>query len=96
MRESGDWLKNEILDGVGVIVIGAILDGRPHMITMATDSMVERGFHSGNLVKEVSHLMGGGGGGKPEMAQAGGRYPEKLDQVLAEAEKRIKVWMNNP
>ena len=67
----------------GVAVLGSILDGRPLLIAAVTDDLVQRGLHAGELVKFVAGPLGGGGGGKPTLAQAGGKDASKLEEALA-------------
>jgi alanyl-tRNA synthetase len=93
LREAGDWIKNDVKSGV--VVLGAVLEGRPTMLIMATKDIVEQGFHAGNVVKEAARVMGGGGGGRPEMAQAGGREPGKLKDALRAAEEEVRRWRRN-
>ncbi len=69
----------------GVVVLGALLDGKPLLLAAATPAAVQRGAHAGALVRHLAALMGGGGGGRPDMAQAGGRDPDRLDAALAAA-----------
>ena len=83
LREAGDWLRDKL--GSGVVALGAVVNDRPTLLIMATNDLVEKGLHAGNAVKEAAMVMGGGGGGRPEMAQAGGRQPEKLDEALRAA-----------
>ena len=83
LREAGDWLRDKL--GSGAVALGAVVNERPTLLIMATSDMVERGLHAGNAVKEAATVMGGGGGGRPEMAQAGGRQPEKLEEALRAA-----------
>jgi alanyl-tRNA synthetase len=90
LREAGDWLKNDIKSGI--IVLGMVLESRPSMMIMATNDNVEQGFHAGNAVKEAAKAMDGGGGGRPEMAQAGGREPGKLQDALRAAEEEVRRW----
>jgi len=80
MREMGDRLKAEL--GSGVIVLGAIVNGSPVSIAMVTPDLVDRGLHAGQIVKEVSKLIGGGGGGRAEFGQGSGRDVDKLDDAL--------------
>jgi alanyl-tRNA synthetase len=68
-----------------VVVLGSVIDGKPSFVAMATADAVGRGAHAGRLLKDVAALVGGGGGGRPELAQAGGRDPGKLDAALAAA-----------
>ena len=74
LRNLGDKIKNEIGSGV-VLVVSAIGSDKVNMIAMATDDAVAKGAHAGNLIKAVASLVGGGGGGRPNMAQAGGKNP---------------------
>ena len=90
LREAGDWLKNDIKSGV--VILGTVLEDRPSMMIMATKDIVDQGFHAGNAVKEAAKAMGGGGGGRPEMAQAGGREPGKLKDALSAAEEEVRRW----
>ena len=83
LRETGDWLRDKL--GSGAVALGAVFNERPTLLIMATNDLVERGLHAGNAVKEAATVMGGGGGGRPEMAQAGGRQPEKLEEALRAA-----------
>ena len=80
MREMGDFLKAK-LSSVAV-VLAAVVDGNPLLVAMVSPDLVEKGLHAGNLVRDTAKVMGGGGGGRPDMAQAGGRQPEKLDEAL--------------
>ncbi len=80
MREMGDYLKQK-LDSVAV-ALGAVSDGSPIIITMLTPDLVSRGLHAGNIARDAAKLMGGGGGGRPETAQAGGRQPDRLGAAL--------------
>ncbi len=80
MREMGDFIKTR--QASVVISLGAVVNGNPLMVTMVTPDLVGRGLHAGNMVRDAARLMGGGGGGQPEMAQAGGRQADKLDDAL--------------
>ena len=88
LRRAGDEVRSAI--GEGVVVLGAEAGGRPLFIAMATDSAVSRGVHAGDVVKQVAKIAGGGGGGKPAMAQAGGRDASKLDEALAAAADAVR------
>ncbi len=80
MREMGDFLKDKL--GSVVVALAAVVEGSPILITMVTPDLVERGLHAGNIARDTAKVMGGGGGGRPEMAQAGGKQPEKVDEAL--------------
>jgi alanyl-tRNA synthetase len=69
--------------GSAVIALGAAADGKVSFVAKATPDLLKRGIHAGNLVREVAKIAGGGGGGRPDFAQAGGRDPGKLDDALA-------------
>ena len=90
LREAGDWLKNDI--GSGVVILGAVLEGRPAMMAMATRDVADLGFDAGGLVREAAKAMGGGGGGRADLGQAGGRYPEKLPDAIRAAEEGVRAW----
>ena len=80
MREMGDFLKTRLPSAV--IALGAVVNGNPLLVTMITADLVERGYHAGNIARDAARVMGGGGGGQPEMAQAGGRQADQLDNAL--------------
>ena len=80
MREMGDFLKAKLSSVV--VVLSAVINGIPLLVAMVTPDLVDRGIHAGNVARDAAKVMGGGGGGRPEMAQAGGRQVEKLDEAL--------------
>lgn len=84
LRNLGDKIKNEIGSGV-VLVVSAIGSDKVNMIAMATDDAVAKGAHAGNLIKAVASLVGGGGGGRPNMAQAGGKNLAGIPELLKKA-----------
>jgi alanyl-tRNA synthetase len=81
LREMTDELRGRL--GSAVIVLGAVIAEKPMLVAAVTPDLVERGLQAGKLVGEVAKQIGGGGGGKPTMAQAGGRDADKLDDALA-------------
>ena len=81
LRNLGDQLKEKL--GEGVIVIASVLDGKVNLMATATDGAQKAGAHAGNLIKAIAGLVGGGGGGRPNMAQAGGKHPAGVDEALA-------------
>ena len=80
MREMGDWLKDRLSSAV--IVLASVRDNRPTIVAMVTPDLVARGINAGNIARETARIMDGGGGGGPEMAQAGGKRADKLDEAL--------------
>ncbi len=92
MRDLGDDAKNKL--GESVIVFGAENGGKANLIAMATDGAIKKGAHAGNLIKEIAALVGGGGGGRPNMAQAGGKNPAGLDNAMEKAIETIKNQIN--
>ena len=88
LRDLGDSLKEKI--GEGVVVLFSAQGGRVNMVAMATDGAVAKGAHAGNLIKGIAALVGGGGGGRPNMAQAGGKNPEGIPAAIVEAEKVLE------
>jgi len=88
LRQTGDHLKNQI--GKGVVILGSVIDSRPMVVVMATDDTVKAGIHSGNIARELAIKMGGGGGGSPAVAQAGGKNADRLPEALAAAEEIVR------
>lgn len=84
LRDLGDELKASVGEN-GVIVLASETDGKVSLMVMATDGAIAKGAHAGNLVKEVAPKVGGGGGGRPNMAQAGGKNPSGIADALATA-----------
>jgi alanyl-tRNA synthetase len=80
LREMGDLLRDRLKSAV--IVLGTIQDGTPGFVAMVTPDLVNRGLHAGDIVKQVAAVTGGTGGGKANMAQAGGKDKNKLDEAL--------------
>jgi alanyl-tRNA synthetase len=85
LRDLGDQLKEKL--GDGVIVLASDCDGKVNLVAMATDGAMSKGAHAGNLIKGIAALVGGGGGGRPNMAQAGGKNPAGILAAIAETEK---------
>ena len=83
LRDLGDQLKAKL--GEGVVVLASGIEGKVNLVAMATDDAMAKGAHAGNLIKGIAGLVGGGGGGRPNMAQAGGKNPEGIDKAIAEA-----------
>ncbi|HOJ10469.1 MAG TPA: alanine--tRNA ligase [Clostridiales bacterium] len=89
LRNTGDVLKNKLDDGV--IILASEHGGKVNLIVTATKSAVEKGIHSGNIIREVAKVTGGGGGGRPDMAQAGGKDPSKIDEAFKKALEIVKA-----
>jgi alanyl-tRNA synthetase len=83
LRAAGDRVRRAL--GRGVVLLGSTGDGRANLVCMVTEDLVGRGLNAGAIVKELAKIIGGSGGGRPQMAQAGGRSPEKLGEALASA-----------
>lgn len=85
LRNLGDNLKEKLTNGV--IVLASSQEDKVNLIVMATDDAVKNGAHAGNIIKSIAPLVGGGGGGRPNMAQAGGKNPAGIDAALAKVEE---------
>ena len=83
LRDLGDQLKAKL--GEGVVVLASGNDGKVSLMATATDGAMKQGAHAGNLVKAIAGCVGGGGGGRPNMAQAGGKNPAGIPDALAKA-----------
>lgn len=83
LRELGDSLKEKL--GEGVLVLASAVNGKVNLVAMASDGAMAEGAHAGNLIKGIAALVGGGGGGRPNMAQAGGKNPAGIEDALAKA-----------
>ncbi len=88
LRDLGDQLKEKL--GEGVVMLASAKDGKVNLVAMATDGALKKGAHAGNLIKGVAGLVGGGGGGRPNMAQAGGKNPDGIPEAIAEAAKVLE------
>ncbi len=82
LKEAGDHLRDKI--GSGVVVLGAVIDGEPKLLAMITQDAVNKGLSAGDIIQEIAPTIGGRGGGRPTMAQAGGKDPSALDTALAQ------------
>ncbi len=83
LRELGDQLKEKL--GEGIVVLASAMDGKVSLMATATDGAQKKGAHAGNLIKAIAGLVGGGGGGRPGMAQAGGKNPAGMDAAMEKA-----------
>ncbi|MBO4928507.1 MAG: alanine--tRNA ligase [Clostridiales bacterium] len=91
LRDLGDSLKDKLDDGV--VALMSSIDGKANIVIMATDSAVKAGAHAGNLIKAVAPIVGGGGGGRPNMAQAGGKNPAGIDDALAAVKNELEKML---
>ncbi len=82
LREMTDWFRQRVPSGV--VVLGAVNEGKPTLIVAVTDDLVKRGLDANKIVKSIARVVGGGGGGKPTLAQAGGKDPSRLAEALAQ------------
>ena len=82
LREMTDWFRNRL--GSGVVVLGAVINDKPSLVAAVTPDLVERGIKAGALIQHVARIVGGGGGGRPTLAQAGGRDASRLGEALAQ------------
>ena len=92
LRDLGDQLKGKL--GEGVIVLISDKDGKVNLVSMATQEAMAKGAHAGNLLKGIASLVGGGGGGRPNMAQAGGKNPAGIDAAIAETVQVLEGQLN--
>ena len=88
LRNLGDQMKNQL--GECVVVMASVQDGKVNLMATATEGAQKRGAHAGNLIKAIAGLVGGGGGGRPGMAQAGGKNPAGIDEALEKALETVK------
>ena len=91
LRELGDQLKEKL--GEGVIVLASDLDGKVSLVAMVTEGAMKQGAHAGNLIKGIASLVGGGGGGRPNMAQAGGKNPAGIPDAIREAKNVLEAQL---
>ena len=87
LRDMSDMFRDKL--GSGVVVLGAKSDNGVNLIVAATKDLTKQGIHAGNIIKEIAKVTGGGGGGRPDMAQAGGKDYSKLADALAMAETLV-------
>ncbi|MBO4688221.1 MAG: alanine--tRNA ligase [Clostridiales bacterium] len=91
LRDLGDQLKEKL--GDGVVALLSAVDGKANIVIMASDSAVKAGAHAGNLIKAVAPIVGGGGGGRPNMAQAGGKNPAGIDEALKAVKTELEKML---
>ena len=88
LRELGDQLKEKLSDGV--VVLLSEKEGKVNLIAMATEGAMAKGAHAGNLIKGIAAIVGGGGGGRPNMAQAGGKNPAGIEEAIAKTREILE------
>ncbi|MGH2608927.1 MAG: DHHA1 domain-containing protein, partial [Tepidiformaceae bacterium] len=86
LKDVADRVRSKLKPAL--VVLGANINGRPAFLVAATPELVGRGVHAGNLIKDIASVAGGGGGGKPDLAQAGAKDPGRLADAL-EAARRL-------
>ncbi len=91
LRYMADALRKSLDSGVAVL--GSVIDDRPFFVAVVTKDLNERGVHAGNLLKQVATVTGGGGGGRPDMAQGGGKDAAKIDEALAIVEGAVREML---
>lgn len=88
LRELGDQLKEKL--GEGVVILLSDVGGKVNIVAMATEGVQKQGAHAGNLIRGIAKLVGGGGGGRPNMAQAGGKNPAGIESAIEEAARVLE------
>jgi len=91
LREMTDWFRDRL--GSGVVALGTVLGDRPALVVAVTQDLVDRGVDASKLIRGMAQLVGGGGGGKPTLAQAGGRDPARLDDALSQAPRMLEEML---
>ena len=89
LRDMGDRIKDKLTDAI--VVFATVSEDKVIFLVMASNSAVEKGAHAGNIIKEVAKVAGGGGGGKPNMAQAGGKDASKVQEALSKAVSLVEA-----
>ena len=93
LREMADWYRDRFQSGV--VVLGAVKDGKPVIVAAVTDDLIARGLKAGDLVREVAKVVGGGGGGRADLATAGGRNPELLSAALDAVRGHVEATLKD-
>ncbi len=94
MRQLVDVLRRKHETGLAVLLITAA-DGKVQLVAGLSKDLIDRGLHAGNWLKEVAPIVGGGGGGRPDLAQAGGKLPDQIPNALEQALKSISNWLDS-
>jgi len=87
LREMSDWFRDKL--GSGIVVLGAAIDGKPSLIVAVTADLVSKGYNAGELIRPIARIVGGGGGGRPNLAQAGGKDVNRLGEAIASVPRLI-------
>jgi alanyl-tRNA synthetase len=88
LRQMCDLFRDKL--GSSVVTLGAIIDDKPMLVAGVTQDLIGRGMHAGNLVRDAAKIIGGGGGGRPNMAQAGGKNADQLDAALTSVQSWVE------
>ena len=88
LRDTVDTLREQIESGV--IVLGSVVNEKPAFVAAVTKDLTGKGYHAGNIIREIAKRAGGGGGGRPDMAQAGGKDPSKIKEALGLVAELLK------
>ncbi len=88
LRQMTDWFRARVPSGV--VVLGSVFENRPHFVASVTEDLILRGLDAGKIVKAVAKVVGGGGGGKPTLAQAGGKDASRLNEALAQVKPLLE------
>lgn len=88
LRQMADFLRARLKSGI--VVLGSVYEGKPVFLAAVTADLVSRGYHAGNIVSQVVKVTGGGGGGRPDLAQAGGKHKDKIDEALRLAKSLVE------
>ena len=91
LRDLGDQLRQKL--GEGVVLLASVNEGKVNLMAAVTDGAMKQGAHAGNLIKGIAALVGGGGGGRPNMAQAGGKNPAGIDAALEQAKEVLAAQL---
>jgi len=91
LREISDMIREKM--GLGVIILGASIDKKASLLTVVTKDLVKRGLHAGKIIKELAEIVDGGGGGRPDMAQAGGKNPDNLQKAIESSYEIIDNYL---
>ncbi|MFW6184119.1 MAG: DHHA1 domain-containing protein, partial [Chloroflexota bacterium] len=92
LREMADWFRDKVDSGVAVFA--TVHNEKPLMVATVTEDVIGRGVKAGDLIREVAKIVGGGGGGRPNLAQAGGREPEKIPEALDAVPDLVRQALN--